>query len=261
MHMSAYSSSKFFFSWSYNRSWHSKSNIKFQTEDGTFHIKCAEGKDRQTKFSLKNYFSFNKIFIPQYNIKLGYQVKPNLAIVIGTDHMKWILDNSKNYEISGNYSGQTFNPNTNSPLTWNSITSTGDSSWLEYEHSDGYNYVFVGAEFSQKLKSYFNNKVEIELREGFGPGILVTKTKTLVYRNAQKEEVLDNPFKVTGLGAHLSLSPRITFFDNLYIEFELKTTLVKVTNAPFLGKNNEKVSHSPIITLQTKYGLGYAFSF
>ncbi len=257
----AFAAKKFFLSWSYNRSWHSKSNIKFRTKDGTFEVACARGEDRQTEFSFKNYFSFDRIFVPQYNIKLGYQLKPNLAIVLGTDHMKWILDNSRNYKIFGNYTGNTYDPKSNTPLTWNTIETTGNSSWLEYEHSDGYNYVFTGVEFSQDIKRFFNNKIAFQLREGIGPGILVTKTKTLVYRDAQKKEVVDNPFKITGFGAHLSLSPRVTFFDKLYIELELKATLVKVTNAPFLGHDVEKVSHSPISSLQAKYGLGYAFSF
>jgi len=259
--LSAFASKKFFVSWSYNRSWHTKSDIKFQTKDGTFHIKNAIGKDRQTKFSFKKYFSLSEITIPQYNLKLGYQLRPNLAIVLGTDHMKWIFDNNKNYEITGDYTGSTYDPNSKASLTWSTIKSSGNSSWLEYEHSDGYNYVYLGAELSQNLKGYFNNKVALQIREGAGAGPLVTKTKTLVYRDSQVKEILDNPFKVTGAGVHLSLAPRITFFDRIYLEFELKTTLVKVMSAPFLGDDTEKVSHSPILSLQAKYGLGYAFSF
>jgi len=259
--LNSYAQKKVFFSWSYNRSWHSKSDVKFQTKDGTFYVDNASGQDRPSDFSLKNYFSLNKIFIPQYNLKIGYQVRPNLAIVIGTDHMKWIFDNDKNYTISGDYNGATYDTKAKKPIVWDSVKSSGNASWLEYEHSDGYNYVYAGAEFSQNIFSFYRDKFSLQLREGTGLGVLITKTKTEVYRGPTNKEVLDNPFKMTGYGAHLSLSSRLLFLKKLFLELEFKTTLIKVYNAPFLGKSGEKVSHSPIFSLQSKIGMGYIFTF
>ncbi|MFM9944334.1 MAG: hypothetical protein ACKVQB_03795, partial [Bacteroidia bacterium] len=62
----------FYLSWGWNREWYTKSDIHFKGNNYDFTLKSVEAKDRQTPFSLKNYFYPSSVSIPQINIGIGY---------------------------------------------------------------------------------------------------------------------------------------------------------------------------------------------
>ena len=70
----------FFFTWGYNWSWYSNSDIKFEGENYNFELKSVDASDRQTPFTFEKYFRFNSITIPQYNLRLGYYFKQVLDL-------------------------------------------------------------------------------------------------------------------------------------------------------------------------------------
>ena len=91
----------FFLSWGYNWSWYSNSDIKFEGENYNFELKSVKAADRQTPFTFENYFRFNSITIPQYNLRIGYYFKNNYSVSLGIDHMKYVARPGQLVKISG----------------------------------------------------------------------------------------------------------------------------------------------------------------
>ena len=89
-----------YITWGYNRGFHSNSDATFKTASGTFTIHDAVGHDRQST-ELLDYIHPERIPIPQYNLKIGYEVNENWDIVAGLDHMKCVFQNDRKYEVSG----------------------------------------------------------------------------------------------------------------------------------------------------------------
>jgi len=86
------------FSWCYNRAWFSNSDLQIKggnKEDFTVYNVTA--KDQATKFTLKDYFGIQHIWIPQYNYRFGYRINKNWAISIGLDHMKYVMTNMRKF--------------------------------------------------------------------------------------------------------------------------------------------------------------------
>ena len=61
-----------YFAWGWNRGYHSNTDVKFTTPDGTFTIHDAVGKDRPSPFDPKIYFNPTTMSIPQYNMELVF---------------------------------------------------------------------------------------------------------------------------------------------------------------------------------------------
>ena len=127
-----------FLQWGYNRDFYTKSDINFSGSGYDFTLQGCEAEDRPEPFSFKNYFSIDKITVPQFNLRIGYMIKKNWAISVGYDHLKYILKDNTPYLLSGtinsgldeNWSG-TY---TNEPVVTQEET-------FHYENSNGLNYI------------------------------------------------------------------------------------------------------------------------
>ena len=128
---------EFFFAWGYNWSWYSNSDIKFEGENYNFELKSVEATDRQTPFTFEKYFRFNSITIPQYNLRLGYYFKTNYSVSIGIDHMKYVARSGQAVKISGIIE----NSGTIYDGVYNNKTVLLEEFFLEFEHTDGLNYI------------------------------------------------------------------------------------------------------------------------
>jgi hypothetical protein len=143
----------FSFSWGYNRAIHSNSNAYFSTKDGDFTIHNAQGNDRPSHFkNLLDYVTPSKLSIPQYNFKFSYSPNSKFVYTAGMDHMKWVFDHTKNYKVSGDFNAKLFDERTGKELNWQEdVLNNGNVSWLRFEHTDGYNYAYLGVEFNNTL--------------------------------------------------------------------------------------------------------------
>jgi hypothetical protein len=237
--------------WGYNRSFHTAADTWISTDKGEIIIRRAKGYDRPSKNPL-TYIDPTKFTIPQFNFKVGYHFNEWLRIVAGTDHMKLVIKTTEPAEkVEGNYQGPLFNRFTGEQLTWEEILETGDISFLQLEHTDGYNYPFVGLEIEKPIFEYKTFKVSYV--GGAGIGIMFPKTLAGVSEAPFKMTVIDNRYKVAGAGAHVNGELKLSVQNKKGVEFFIsawsKGTAIKIWNAYYL-EDQGKIEHAPIYSLQ-----------
>lgn len=248
-----------FITWGYNRGFHSKSDIKIETPEGTIEIKDAVGNDRPSDIHIK-YLSPSNFSIPQYNLKLGYWFSRDSkwGVAIGTDHMKWVFDEKQSYEIDGDYTGDLWVKGQKKPF--DEIKEGNDASFLMLEHTDGYNYPYVEVLHRQKVVN--TKRFEIDAVTGLGAGILFPRTRTRVANREDSAKYRDtDEFHVSGFGFHADASLVLKYKQRNGVSYFLKPTVRgvggKITNVPLLGDSAEgKISQSMIYTLEPSVSIG-----
>ena len=223
---------QFYVYWGWNGSAYSKSNIRFDGTDYNFELYKVKASDRQSKFDFNTYFNPAKFTIPQYNFRLGFYFKNNYSISIGTDHMKYIVNQNQEVPISGFISGTstTYDGAYNDD---NRITITED--FLQFEHTDGLNYANIDVRRIDEILA-ISKKIKVNLTEGLGVGLLIPRTNTTLLNKERYDE-----FHLSGYGANLVLGINITFFDLIFIQSEFKGGYI---NMPSIRTTQYKADHA-----------------
>lgn len=250
-----------YFSWGYNRNFHSKSDATFTTNSGTFTIHDAIGKDRPSK-DIMDYISPSRIPIPQYNLRVGYELNDQWDIVAGLDHMKWVFQNQIPYEVTGEYNHTVFvphysgDPNLLTGMTFDQVKETGDMRWLSFDHTNGYNYAHLGAIRKSNLYTSKKGSFKINTGIGAGAGLMIPQT-TVKYHQDQwwNWQGVDNKFHVAGYGAHAEAKLQLEY-KSFFIEPMARGTYIKVKNA-LVQESGERLEHSPIGSIQFIVQGGY----
>jgi len=244
---------RFYASWGFNRGYHSKADMTFHTADGDFTIRNAHGNDRPSK-NFSSYFLSTKA---QYNFRFGHYISDRWALEIGTDHMKWVFDNTRNYEITGDYSRQVWVGG--QLVDFDTVKQNQDARFINVEHTNGYNYGHVSAQYYFPIFISNNKKWVLLGAAGGGLGMFITKTRVEIWDQVQNEpRIRDNKFEIVGYGAHLEGKIRFGF-KNFYLETASRHVLGEVTNAPFLGSEGS-ISQS-IYSRQIMISAGAEFRF
>jgi hypothetical protein len=255
-----------YFSWGYNRGWHSKTDVKFTTADGTFTIHKAHGNDRPSPFSPEAYFLPQNITIPQYNVDIGVMFNPKWGMEASMNHMKWVFDNSRPYEMSGDYNRTVLINNPNPQHGWDIATPVSfeeakvkkDASFLNAEHSDGYNYASLGVVYKQNLFETKNKKFAIDSRFGAGAGLMIPKTKVIFHQDQLYNfHGLDNKFHIAGGGVHADAGIKFTFFNSVYFQAITRGSYIKVKDALVDGTDARMEHIQPIASVQVMGQVGY----
>jgi hypothetical protein len=157
-----------------------------------------------------------KMTIPQTNFRIGYFINDHYSIALGVDHMKYVMAQNQSSKYNREYK------------YWNSIrwslqsyTKEITENFLMYEHTDGLNY--INTEFSRHddISSLFKiqntDKIQINLTEGVGVGLLYPKTNATLLGKERYDD-----FHVSGYGTSLKAGLNLTFFKHFYIQGELK---------------------------------------
>lgn len=206
---------KFFVSWGGNRDSYSKSDITFRGKDYDFTLENVQAHDKPKGWHV-DYINPARMTIPQTNFRLGYFINDHYSVAIGVDHMKYVMTQNKAVNINGYYP----NPGSYDELLPNNqVLLTPE--FLTFEHTDGLNY--VNTEFSRHddISSIFKigntDKIQVNLTEGVGFGLLYPKTNTKLLGKERHDD-----FHVSGYGTSLKAGLNITFFKHFYIQGELK---------------------------------------
>ena len=121
--------------WGWNRAGFTNSDIRFKGAGYDFTLENVVAHDRPSALSL-DYINPGKVSIPQFNFRLGYFIKDNLALVIGQDHMKYVMDQDQTVGFKGNISDPVY-----AAMVQNGQVNLEDEQFLTFEHTDGLNYV------------------------------------------------------------------------------------------------------------------------
>jgi hypothetical protein len=224
---------KFFLYWGWNRGWFSKSDIQFSGADYDFELEKVVAKDRPSAFTLDPYFHPLKFTIPQYNFRLGYFFSPNWNISLGADHMKYIVQADQPVRISGFIADST----TAYRGTYqNDLIALADD-FLEFEHTDGLNYINVELRRFDELTNF--RKVKINLTEGFGVGGLLPRTNTALLSKDRYDE-----FHLSGFGLSAMVGINILFYDMFFIQTEFKGGYINMPDIRTTNSISDKASQS-----------------
>ena len=212
---------KFYFYWGYNRAWYRNStfHVKGPEYDLTFYN--LKATDRPTPFSV-DYINPTKMWVPQYNFRIGYFISDRISASFGADHMKYVVTKYQTTTMSGvvteaasiKYAGSYLN---------DTVQLTPDL--LLLEHTNGFNLMSAEIEYLLPIKRVFNDKVALKWNFGFGGIWLITKTDVKVLNYG-----LDNDFHLSGYTIELKTGPRIELWDHFFVAAEFKNGFASLPN-------------------------------
>lgn len=252
---------KIYFSWGYNRNFHTKSDATFHTKEGTFTIHDAVGHDRPS-YDWKDYVYPTRIPIPQYNLRVGYELNDHWDIVAGLDHMKWVFQNQLKYEVTGDYNHTVFVPHESGDpallqgLTFDEVKQNKDMRWLTFDHTNGYNYVHLGGIYKVNLLTSKNSNFKIDAGVGGGFGLMIPQTSVRYHQDGWWNwDVVDNQFHIAGGGVHGEAKLQFSY-KNFFLEPVVRGTYIKINNA-LVQSSGERLEHTPIGSVQFIVQGGY----
>ena len=206
---------KFFISWGGNRDSYTKSDITFRGKDYNFTLDNVQAHDKPKGWHV-DYLNPARMTIPQTNFRLGYFINDHYSVAIGVDHMKYVMTQDKAVNIDGYYP----NPGSYDELLPNDQVLLTEE-FLTFEHTDGLNYVHTEFSRHDDISSIFKivntDKIQVNLTEGVGFGLLYPKTNTKLLGKERHDD-----FHVSGYGTSLKAGLNITFFKHFYLQGELK---------------------------------------
>jgi hypothetical protein len=240
---------KFFFNWGWNRAAYTKSTLQMQGYDYNLTLYKLKATDRPTAISYYNYLKLNRITIPQTNVRLGYYIKKNKALVLGIDHMKYIMTQNQNAKVVGAITrpgAYQKSYNTTMPIT---------NDFLTFEHTDGLNYINLGMEHYGNVTISKSGNHNIEWILGTNAGILVPKTnvKFLDYNRTDK-------FHWSGLGIAAKAGLQYIWLKHIVLRTEVNTGYIYMPNIILHKTGIDGKAKQNFAYVQGNVQIGYRFS-
>lgn len=217
-----------FFYWGYNRSFYSATNLHFTGPNYDFTVYRLKGTDRPSRFG-RVYFDITTFTVPQYNYRLGYYFTDRLAVSLGMDHMKYVVQQDQwttmsgviKKEASATYAGAYLHQ---------PVQLTPDL--LTFEHTNGFNFASLDVEYLQPLFRVWKDRLSFSWNLGIGGVWVVTKTDVRVMGDG-----LDNDFHVAGYAMAAKTGPRVDVLKRFFVAGELKAGYASIPSV--LIKNAE----------------------
>lgn len=217
----AHNKGKFFISWGGNRESYTKSDVTFKGDGYNFTVENMKAHDKPKGWHI-DYINPSRMTIPQTNFRLGYFFSDHYSVTVGVDHMKYVMTQNQ----TANVTGEINLPSAEAGSVHNGIYNNTpvdftDGTFLKYEHTDGLNYVHTEVSRFDDISSLFKlpntDKVQINLTEGLGAGLLYPRTNTTLLGKERHDD-----FHVSGYGLSAKAGLNFTFFKHFYLQGELK---------------------------------------
>ena len=250
----AHNKGKFFVMWGGNRESYSKSDVTFRGKDYNFTVDNMQAHDKPKGWHV-DYINPANMTIPQTNLRLGYFFSDHYSVTIGVDHMKYVMSQNQIANVTGDINlpadqaGSIYNGNyNNTPVDMSQGgamegggTLNGGTPFLIYEHTDGLNYINTEVSRFDDISKLFTlpniDKVQINLTEGLGAGVLYPKTNTTLLGKERHDD-----FHVSGYGVSAKAGINVTFFKHFYIQGELKGGYINMQDIRTTTSNEDKAS-------------------
>lgn len=237
----AHNKGKFFISWGGNRENYTKSDVTFTGKDYNFTVNNMAAHDKPKGWNL-DYINPSRMTIPQTNLRLGYFFNDHYSVAIGVDHMKYVMTQNQTANVTGEINLPLTAPGSiHNGVYNNTPVDFSDMTFLTYEHTDGLNYVHTEVsrfdDMSKLLGLPNIDKVQINLTEGLGFGILYPKTNTKLLGKERHDD-----FHVSGFGTSIKAGLNITFFKHFYVQGELKAGYINMQDIRTTKSADDKAS-------------------
>lgn len=249
---------QFFASWGWNRASYSASDISFKGNDFNFILSDVKSSDKPKSFGIR-FLDPGGLTLPQTNFEIGYFIKDNYNIVFGYDHMKYVMRNNQRVGINGEISTGNYlfeESNYNFDGTYEKQMIDLARPFLLFEHTDGLNYIFVGANRFDNLNKLLHintDKFEVNIEEGVDLGFVMPKTNSTILGNNRYDE-----FHVAGFGLSAIAGLSLTFFKHFYIKTDFKIGYINMSDIRITENKTEKAKQH-FTFAETSYTFGYRF--
>ncbi len=237
---------KMFVFWGWNRAGFTKSDIHFKGNGYDFVLHNVVAHDRPSPLSW-DYVNPGSISIPQFNFRVGYFIKDNLALVVGTDHMKYVMDQEQSVQLTGNISDPVY-----SAMVKNGEVDLSDEQFLTFEHTDGLNYVNAGLERYQTIKH--SDKFDIVWAYGGGAGVLFPKSNVKLFGNERSDR-----FHIAGFGLDARANINFVFWKHVMARVEGKIGYINMPDIKTTLNNKPDKASQDFMFYQVNFGIGYTF--
>lgn len=239
---SAHNKGKMFFFWGGNRDVYAKSDIHFIGKDYDFTIQQAVAEDKPKGWHI-DYINPARMTIPQTNFRIGYFISDKYNVSIGVDHMKYVVKQNQIFNVNGIINlpnseiGSQFNGSyANKPTLMS-------EEFLKFEHTDGLNYVHAEIARVDDISSWLSisntDKVQINLTEGFGTGIIYPRTDSSLLSKLRHDD-----YHVSGIGLSAKAGLNFTFFKYFFLQTELKAGFLNMYDIKTTFSNDEKATQN-----------------
>lgn len=233
--------------WGWNRGVFSKSDIHFKGNGYDFVLHNVVAHDRPSDLSW-DYVNPGEVSKPQFNFRLGYFIKNDLAIVIAQDHMKYVMDQNQTVDFTGHISDPTY-----AAMVQNGQVNLTDEKFLTFEHTDGLNYINLGLEKYKNL--YAKENLEILWSYGGGLGVMFPKSNVKLFGNERSDR-----FHVAGFGADVRTNINFIFWKRLMARVEAKFGYINMPDVKTTLNNKPDKASQDFVFGQINFGIGYVFN-
>lgn len=232
--------------WGWNRAAFTKSDIRFKGSGYDFTLENVIAHDRPSPLSW-DYINPGDISTPQFNFRLGYFIKDNLALVIAQDHMKYVMDQNQTVDFSGNISDPVY-----AAMVQNGTVDLRDKEFLTFEHTDGLNYVNLGLEKYNSL--YSSKNIDIVWSYGGGTGVMFPKSNIKLFGNERSDR-----FHVAGFGLDARTNINFVFWNHWMARIEAKAGYINMFDIKTTLNNHPDKAMQDFVFGQINFGVGYTF--
>jgi hypothetical protein len=217
------SKNRFSVSWGWNRSGYSNSDIHFTGQDHNFTLTNVHATDKPSPFTADTYFNPGNITLPQTNARIAYQWDEDTAIALNLDHMKYVVKDNQNVNISGQIKG----------VNQSGTLNLNPNSFGHYEHTDGLNILSLEYE-KQKQVDWFGAAMPSRLFALVGAGLVYPKSNVTLAITGRPR---NDQFHLAGY----SLSTGVGLEVDVWSRFFVRTT----AKAGFVGMPDVRTSSLP----------------
>lgn len=245
---------KLYFYWGWNKAQYSYSDITFKGDDYNFTLSNVAAKDRQNPWDADLYLNPTNMTIPQTIARVGYFFHDNWNLSMGFDHMKYVMVEQQAATIDGYI-------DLNDPISeFNGVYNNEyiyiDEDFLEFEHTDGLNYINVEISRVDNLGDYLkwnSKKIQLNLLESFGAGVLYPKTNSALLSKERYDE-----FHLAGFGLSFKAGVNLTLFNHFFIQSEFKVGYIDMPNIRTTTSTADSASQE-FFFFQRNISFGYIF--
>jgi len=243
---------EFFFYWGYNRSAFARSDIRLHGNGYDFTMHNVWAKDKPEPFDPKVYFNILKWSIPQFNFRMGWKIKKRLWVSLGTDHMKYVLQNGQHTTITGTIDS-TASHKYAGTYTNDSIHLTND--FVQYEHTDGFNFITFDADYVTPMWSSDDKRFRLEHWLGLSLGVILPRTDVEIFNYEGP-----NVFNLAGYGMALKSQLRFFMWNRFFVQVQGKAGLVAMPKIQTTTLEDEWAQQN-IKFIEGFWAIGYQFRF
>lgn len=226
-----------YFYWGYNRVFYATSDISFTGEGYDFTLTKLHAHDNPTAFKSNIYFNPAKLTIPQFNFRLGYFINAKTSISMGWDHMKYIVDDLQQTQISGTID------NSASALyagTYeNSSVTLQPGTLLHFEHTDGLNYIRFNIDHHHELKSFWQDRIQASFVIGAGTGLMMPQTDITLFGERTNNNTKSY---IQGFALSSNYGLKLDLFKHFYIQAIAHNGYINMPAIRTRGDNQDRAS-------------------